>query len=145
MGRRLSREIAMKLLYQMELQKDYSNEQTTRFLAEHTRLNKKDKEYIADIANGVSENMEFIDPIITKYLRNWSINRIPKIDLCILRLSTYEIAFRKDIPFNVSINEAIEISKKYSTEESAPFINGILGQIVEYLENTSQNERHVKD
>lgn len=128
MGRRASREIAMKLLYQLEIQKDSRNEQIEYTLEQHN-LSSKDREYIVDIVNGVFDNQEYIDRTIEKYSKGWRLSRISKVDLSILRLSIYEICYREDIPFNVSINEAVELAKSYSGEESGAFINGILGKV----------------
>ncbi|NLD48178.1 MAG: transcription antitermination factor NusB [Clostridiaceae bacterium] len=128
MGRRASREIAMKLLYQLEIQKDSKNEQMEYTLEQHN-LGTKDKEYIIDIVNGVFDNLEYIDTTVEKYSKGWKLSRISKVDLSILRLSIYEICYREDIPFNVSINEAVELAKSYSGEESGAFINGILGKV----------------
>lgn len=80
--------------------------------------------------NGVLENMDRLDDEISRCLTGWKLSRIPKINLAILRLAVYEILFEEDIPYSVSINEAVEIAKKYSGNEDASFINGVLGTIV---------------
>ena len=126
MGRRVSREKVMQLLYQMEICKD-SRELQTKEIIEDSNIN--DKEYISDLMEGVFKNLKYLDKLIAMYSKGWKINRISKIDLSILRLSIYEISFRSDIPFNVSINEAVELAKKFSSQEAASFINGILGKI----------------
>ena len=130
MSRRASRDIAMKLLYQLEIQKDNKEEQIKDSLND-SLSNYIDRKYITDIIYGVHDNLEHIDSIISNQLRGWKINRISKVDLSILRLSIYEICFRDDIPFNVSVNEAIELAKKYSSSESASFINGILSKVMQ--------------
>lgn len=131
MGRKLARESAMKLLFQMELNSDFSSESIDIFF-ENNSFSIDEKEYILHTINHINENMETIDSKIEKYALGWKINRIPKVDLSILRIAIYEILFRNDIPNEVSINEAIDISKKYSTSESSKFINGLLGSIVRY-------------
>lgn len=128
MGRRASRDIVMKLLYQLEIRKDSREEQIETTLAEH-KIKSENLEYIKDILDGVFENKERIDQTIENYSRGWKLSRISKVDLSILRLAIYEIVFREDIPLNVSINEAVELAKNYSGEESGAFINGILGKI----------------
>lgn len=128
MGRKASREIAMKLLYQLEFQKD-SREEQIKIVLEQYDLNSKDREYIIDVVEGVHKNKENIDSLIEKYARGWKLSRISKVDLSILRLSIYEMNYRKDIPFNVSINEAVELAKNYSGGESGSFVNGILGNV----------------
>jgi len=115
MGRRASREIAMKLIYQLEIQKDSREEQINNTLEQYD-LNENDREYILDVVKGVFKNQ-------------WKLSRISKVDLAILRLAIYEMCHRDDIPFTVAINEAVELAKNYSGEESGSFINGILGKV----------------
>ncbi|HOM01348.1 MAG TPA: transcription antitermination factor NusB [Acetivibrio sp.] len=129
MGRRASREIAMKLLYQLEIQKDSKEEQINNTFQQYD-LNDNDREYILDVVTGVFNHKEEIDRTIEKYSKGWKLSRISKVDLAILRLAVYEICHREDIPFTVSINEAVELAKNYSGEESGSFINGILGKVV---------------
>lgn len=128
MGRRASREMAMKLLYQLEIQKSNSEEQKSIYFEENS-FSEKDKIYINAVVDGVFENKKFIDDLIEAHSKGWKINRISKIDLSIMRLSIYEICFREDIPFNVSVNEAVELAKKYSSEDAGAFVNGILSKI----------------
>jgi len=125
MGRKAAREIAIKLLYQLEIQKDNREEQIQIVLNEN-ELTQNDKKYITDVIDGVYKNIESIDEYIKKYAKGWEFNRISKVDLSILRLSIFEILFREDIPYNVSVNEAVEIAKKYSSDDAGAFINGIL-------------------
>lgn len=129
MGRRASREIAMKLIYQLEIQKDSREEQINNTLEQYD-LNENDREYILDVVKGVFKNQEEIDGTIEKFSKGWKLSRIPKVDLAILRLAIYEMCHRDDIPFTVAINEAVELAKNYSGEESGSFINGILGKVV---------------
>jgi N utilization substance protein B len=128
MGRRASREMAMKLLYQMEIQKDDRETQKKLFFEEND-FQEKDKNYINDVIDGVYNNLAFINNVIEVHSKGWKIGRISKVDLSILRLSIYEICFREDIPDNVSINEAVELAKKYSNEDAGAFINGILSKV----------------
>lgn len=86
-------------------------------------------EYINSVFSGVYENLEAIDTIISENAIGWKINRISKVSLCILRLAIFEIKFVEDIPASVSINEAVELAKKYATKEDASFINGILSTV----------------
>jgi len=128
MGRRAAREIAMKLIYQLEIQKD-SREEQIRQTLEQEALNENDTKYIVDVVEGVYKNVEEIDKTIEMYSKGWKLSRLSKVDLSILRLIIYEMCFRNDIPFNVSINEAVELAKNYSGEESGSFVNGILGKV----------------
>lgn len=86
--------------------------------------------YIINAFKGVYENVEELDSIIEKYLTNWTIDRISKVALAVLRVAIYEIKFMDDIPLSVSIDEAVELCKKYSTTDDASFVNGLLGSIV---------------
>lgn len=128
MGRKLARESAMKLLFQMGINDDFTSESIDIFVS-NNEFSNDEREYIVDTINKVVENLVTIDSKIEKYALGWKINRIPKVDLSILRIAIYEILFRSDIPVEVSINEAIDISKKYSTNESSKFINGLLGSV----------------
>lgn len=86
--------------------------------------------YIINAFKGVYENVEELDSVIEKYLTNWTIDRISKVALAVLRLAIYEIKFMDDIPESVSIDEAVELCKKYSTTDDASFVNGLLGSMV---------------
>jgi N utilization substance protein B len=129
MGRRASRDSAMKLLYQLEIQKEFRVESVDSLLEES--LNERlDKHYIETAVKGVIRNVYNIDNIIMKNLVRWKIDRISKVDLSILRLAIFEILHMNEIPASVSINEAVELAKKYSSKESASFINGLLGKVL---------------
>jgi N utilization substance protein B len=131
MNRRKTREAAMKLLFEMTINKENYEEIIENF-KEHTDLSLEevDFEYITRVLKGVEENKETLDKKIEENLKNWKINRLSKVDLSILRICTYEILFEEDIPEVVSINEGIELAKKYSEEKSAPFINGLLANMI---------------
>ena len=139
MGRRASRDMAMKLLYQMEFHKDNIDEQKKLFFEENL-LPEKDKAYVNDVVDGVYANMEHIDNLIETHSKGWNIGRISKVDLSIMRLSIYEICFRKDIPYSVSINEAVELAKKYSNEDAGSFVNGILSKIPNKDSSVEEND-----
>lgn len=128
MGRKISREHAMKLLYQLEFHKDNCDNAIDSFI-EQNNISKSDENFIRELIYGIYAKIQDIDCLIENNLRGWKIERISKVDLSILRISVFEILEREDIPVNVSINEAIELAKKYSGKDSAAFINGILGKI----------------
>jgi len=138
MGRRASRDIAMKLLYQLEIQKGDRESQIRRVFEENA-LTGKDAEYVSAILDLVHKNLEQIDKVIETNSRGWKINRISKVDLSILRLSICEIFYFDDIPYNVSVNEAVELAKKYSGEEAGAFINGILSKVPKTNQVPSEN------
>lgn len=129
MGRKQAREGAMKLLFQMESTNDYSDEAMELFLS-NFEFDEGETEYIRASIGTIKENIEAIDNKIIPNLEGWSLHRLAKVDLAVLRVSIYEILYRKDIPLEVSINEAIEIVKKYSAEDSFKFVNGVLGGFV---------------
>ncbi len=133
MGRKQAREGTMKLLYQMEINEDFSDEALELYLNNFS-FDVLEKEYILDAMTKIRENLDSIDKYIESYSEGWNLNRIAKIDLAALRIAIYEILYRKDIPIEVSINEAIEVVKKYSTEESFKFINGVLGGFVRNMD-----------
>ncbi len=91
-------------------------------------------EYITSVFTGVYANIEEIDSLISDNAVSWNIKRISRVALSVLRLAIYEIKFRSDIPVSVSINEAVELCKKYATAEDASFVNGILGSVAKTVE-----------
>ncbi|MFR1519105.1 MAG: transcription antitermination factor NusB [Clostridia bacterium] len=88
-----------------------------------------DKVYIDSILEGVIQEVASIDQYIVRHSKDWTIDRMSRIDLAIMRVAIFEILYREDIPASVSINEAVELAKKYSHEDAGSFINGILGSI----------------
>jgi N utilization substance protein B len=129
MNRKLAREMAMKLIFQMDIQDDFSNERINKFLEELPEDNQRD--YIRELAENFIKNKEKIDNSIEENAKGWKINRIAKVDLTILRVAIGEIYYMEDIPEIVSINEAVEMAKTFSSEDSSKFINGVLGSILE--------------
>src|SRR5699024_2659289 len=129
MGRKYARESAMKLLYQMEINSDFS-ENAMEIFFDNFNFDHGEIMYIENAIETIVENLDIIDKYIEDNIEGWEIHRLVKVDLSILRMAIYEMLYRKDIPIQVSINEAIEISKRYSNEESPKFINGILGGFV---------------
>ncbi|AVP61658.1 transcription antitermination factor NusB [Clostridium botulinum] len=143
MNRRKSREVAMRLLFQTTLNEENleealenlkdvreSEESAKEKDYESVDLKDVDIDYVKRIIKGIEENKEEIDEKIKGNLKNWKIERLSKVDLSILRLCTYELKFEEDIPRKVSVNEAIELAKKYSGEKAATFINGVLGKMI---------------
>jgi len=140
MIRRKAREYALKILYMMDIREEFNSFLIENFEKDEVEKNKKIKDFAIEIIKGVIENMKEIDEIISKVSLNWDIKRMSYIDRNILRIATYEIMLREDIPSVVSINEAIEISKKYGDEDSPKFINGILHKIKEITENMKKGK-----
>ncbi|HDH05278.1 MAG TPA: transcription antitermination factor NusB [Nitrospirae bacterium] len=129
MKRRRSREYALQILFQLELTGSKLNGEVLREFWEGNEEDREVREFTFDIVKNTLEHINTIDEIIKKAAQHWSIERMAVIDRNILRAATYELVYRKDIPQAVVINEGIEIAKKYSTEDSASFINGILDKI----------------
>ncbi|MBN1039083.1 transcription antitermination factor NusB [Clostridium botulinum] len=131
MNRKLSREKAMELLFGMTLNTDNCEETLENFIDNYeSDIKELDITYIKRILIGVENNKDNIDESISKNLCNWKIDRISKVNLCILRLAVYELLHDEEIPNRVAINEALEITKKYSDEKSVSFINGVLDNIL---------------
>lgn len=87
------------------------------------------EDYAVTLSMGVEKNSEKIDEIINKYSRGWKVDRLSKVSASILRLAVYEMLFQKRIPIAVSINEAVEIAKKYGDKDDAPYVNGVLSSV----------------
>lgn len=132
----MARETAMKLLYQMDIGGSRPAEVINDFYENHEgkELNDEEKEYIENCITGTYDSLKSIDELIEKYSKEWKINRIAKVDLSIMRLAIYEMINRNDIPKVVAVNEAIELAKKFSGENSSNFINGLLGNIIKEYE-----------
>lgn len=131
MGRKKARDNAFKCIYQLEFMDDKNVEKLLEYCYDENQNTDNEKEYIQKVVNGVVENLSIIDDNILKNLKNWTINRIAKIDLAILRLAIYEILYLEDIPAKVSVNEAVELSKEYGGTDSKSFVNGLLAKIIE--------------
>ena len=127
MKRKRSREIAMELLFSMEISKN-SYEQTIESFIENYEMDLKtiDLEYIKKVMKSVTDYKEEIDEIIKNSLINWTIERVSKVNLVIVRLAIAEMLYIDDVPEVVAINEAIELTKKYSDDKSVSFVNGAL-------------------
>ena len=120
--RRQSRERALSLLYEAEV-KDVA---PADLLAE---LPIDPEPFVADLVGGVGRHLGPIDELIARYAIDWAVDRMPAIDRNVLRLAVYELQERPDVPVGVVISEAVELAKRYSTEESGRFVNGILASI----------------
>ena len=122
-----SREIAMELLFSMEISKN-SYEETIECFVEDYEMDLKtiDLEYIKEVMKSVVDHKEEIDEIIKNSLINWTIDRVSKVNLTIVRLAIAEMLYINDVPEVVAINEAIELTKKYSDDKSVSFVNGAL-------------------
>ncbi len=130
MKRRTARECALQLLFQYDFTRRIPDR---RDLEEFWCIRREEDEsvrsFTEEIFSGTINHLTEIDKIIANFTEHWSLERMAAVDRNILRLATYELLYRPDIPVKVTINEAIEIAKKYSSGESPSFINGILDRI----------------
>lgn len=126
--RREGRENAVQALYAIELSPSQPREAINLFF-ESDNFKRSSKEFATELLLGILDKSAELDARISEKSPNWSISRMAKIDLAIIRLAAYELIYRADIPKNVTINEAIEIAKKFGSEESPAFVNGILDEI----------------
>jgi len=127
-GRRVSREVSLKVLFQVDLV--HANiEEALKHAFENDKYPDDVKEFTLTLVKGVMSNLAEIDKVIKNYTNNWSLDRITNIDRNILRIAIYEILYLQNIPKSVSINEAVELAKKYGTRSSFSFVNGVLGRI----------------
>lgn len=139
MKRTETREFAFQLLYSSEIQKEMEEEQVELFIQESQIQNKNQVEYIQTIFTGIKSHQEEIHNLIENNLKEkWSMSRISKIDLAILKLAIYELIYSQ-LPYKVVINEAVELAKKYGDDSSRAFVNGILASIVKE-KNLNQEE-----
>ena len=123
------RELALQLLYQVDLRGDEALTEVDAYLDGEGGGDPEVRGFAKELIHGYLDRRVEIDRRIEEVARNWQLRRMAAIDRNILRLGTYELLYRTDIPPLVAINEAIEIAKKYSTKNSGPFVNGILDNI----------------
>ncbi len=130
MQRSAMRELAFKLVYEIEIQKDEEEDQFELFITNNEITDKKVIEYLKDVKIGIKENSEEINNLIVNNLKeNWSLKRISKINLSLIKLAIYEMVY-KNLPYKIAINEVVELAKKYADESAPIFINGILASVV---------------
>ncbi|MBU4344224.1 MAG: transcription antitermination factor NusB [Desulfobacteraceae bacterium] len=136
--RRRSRELAMQALFYMDMRKNDSQE-IVEFFCNNFIHSKNVLPFFLKLVNGVIHTRPEIDSIIERFSSNWKMSRMSCVDRNIIRIAVYELLFCSDIPSKVSMNEAIDIGKKFGTEESGAFINGILDSIRIALEKEEIN------
>jgi transcription antitermination protein NusB len=128
--RRESRELALQILYALDANPSVGIRETLQtFREEQTDVLSRVREFAEGLVQGVQEHREVIDAAIKARSKNWTLVRMPRVDLNVMRMATYELMFRQDIPKKVSINEAIEIARRFGDKESPAFVNGILDEI----------------
>ncbi len=125
-----AREYALQLLYKSDITKNPEYEALDSFWKEE-ELEEEVREFSRQLFSGVIQNLEVIDNKISGFAENWNLKRMAVVDRNILRMGSYELIYMSDIPPKVSINEAVDLAKKYSGEEAGKFVNGILDRIRE--------------
>ena len=143
MSRKKARDNAFKCIYELEFIKDKNLDDILSNCYEENNNSTEEKEYIQMIVNGVKENIKKIDDIILSKLKNWSLDRIAKIDLAILRLAIYEILYVDSIPNKVSANEAVELAKTYGNNDSKSFVNGVIAKVIEDKEDGNGRKENI--
>jgi N utilization substance protein B len=126
--RRKSREFALQVLYQLDITKQDVIKTLTQF-QDHFSGNEERDDFMERLVLGVLEHCQEIDQLIEKYSENWRLDRMNIIDRAILRMATFELLYCEEIPPKVTLNEAIELGKRFGSEDSGSFINGILDRI----------------
>lgn len=127
--RKQTREVALKLIFELSLNKKEINKIIEDYLKYRDEDTDLDLNYLKKVTRGAFDKLDVLDATIERFLVNWNLERISKIDLALLRLATYEINYMDKIPNNVSIKEALELSEIYSEKESVGFLNGVLDKI----------------
>lgn len=140
-NRRKSRELAMQALFYMDMSQDDSNKMLESF-CDNFSPPKKMLPFFLKLVKGVIQGKGEIDSILERFSDNWKLSRMSCVDRNTMRIAVYELIYCHDIPYKVSINEAIDMGKKFGTKESGAFINGILDSIRIALE---KKEIHVQD
>ncbi|MDE6914251.1 MAG: transcription antitermination factor NusB [Lachnospiraceae bacterium] len=132
MSRRELREQIFKLIFRVEFNDREEMSEQERYFFEDDDLtaDEKDAAYISQKSGCIIEKLDEIDAMINKQAKGWTTGRMGKVDLTILRLAVYEIAFDEDVPAGVAINEAVELAKRFGQEESSGFVNGVLAKFV---------------
>ena len=141
MSRRLARETALQVLFERDLTKESLNttEIVERWAAEFV-VPEASKIFAQELVDGTIAHQKDIDQTIATIAEDWTLGRMANVDRNVMRLATYEILFCPDIPGRVSLNEAIELAKRFGGEESAKFVNGILDRVVASVSKVDQKE-----
>lgn len=149
MKRRLAREIVVQSLYSMEMNAVEAEKAVNMLFNEAADENEGEVEkikneaamraYVLEHVRGIWETKDALDNLLVDYLKGWQVSRLSRVDRQILRLATYEMLYREDVPAKVSVNEAIELSKHFGTVESGKFVNGVLGKMIQDIDTLKSN------
>jgi N utilization substance protein B len=128
-ARRSGREAALQMLFQLEASGVSSDQAITLFWRTFEDADPEGKAYADACVRGVAEHLDVIDKRVTAASQNWRLERMSRVDRNLLRLGTYELMFRSDVPRAVILDEAVELAKSFGTDESSGFVNGVLDRI----------------
>ena len=131
--RKDTRKNAMELMFQMEIQNDFSDEVIEKF-QELNSLTVKQRDYMSLLFRNIEEKLEKVNTVIEENAENWRIQRLAKVDLSILRIALIEMFYVEEVPIAVAINEVVFLAKIYGSDNSAKFINGILGTVARKMQ-----------
>jgi transcription antitermination protein NusB len=144
MKRRLAREIVVQSLYQLEMNEETTAEDAVTMITDEVKgeneieANEADvsriDEHVRELVQQISEKKAAIDNMLQDYLTGWQVDRLSRVDRQILRLACFELVYRDDVPPKAVINEAIELAKHFGTDESGKFVNGVLGRLLQALD-----------
>jgi N utilization substance protein B len=129
MSRRIAREMAFKILFQTDVGRNPWQEVLPRTLAEN-KLPEKSGEFLKQLVTGTVQHLKEIDRELARFALDWKLERMANTDRNILRMAIFEIKYLEDVPSAATINEAVELAKRYGDEESGRFVNGILGNMI---------------
>ena len=147
-SRRAAREATLQVIYQCDILDDWSEECVDSHFVHFYKIHdvsSKNYLFARKLCSGVLSNLDFIDLQISIASENWSMSRMLRVDRSIIRLAVFELAFCEDISANVTINEAIEIAKKFCGDESPKFVNGVLDRIAQHLHPNLEVNRGLLD
>ena len=145
-NRRRAREFTLQILFQLDLNNNEENleERLRAFWRDYAPDTEEEiKKFATRLVKETRKNLKNIDELIKRYVENWTMERIAKVDRNILRFALCEMLYLPDIPVKVAINEAVELSKKYSTAESYQFVNGILDRVKDEVKQELVNSRKI--
>ncbi|HHU51776.1 MAG TPA: transcription antitermination factor NusB [Firmicutes bacterium] len=139
MSRRLVRELAFQIIFQVDIGHIPWKEALTRTSQDYD-LPTKSRIFLEELVGGVINNLEWIDNLLTEFSTEWPLQRMANTDRNILRLAVYELMRMKDVPVEVTVNEAVELAKAYGEADSGRFVNGVLGNMIRKISRAVQAE-----
>jgi N utilization substance protein B len=137
--RRKAREYALQLLFQLDIRKEKPSATVLKHFWTEYDADQEVRAFAEEIVKGTFRHVTKINNVIHQCAKNWSLDRMAVVDRNVLRMAVYEILYRIDIPSSVTINEAIEIAKKYGTDDSGAFVNGILDGVARFTGKLDEN------